>query len=116
MELKANFSFKNVNMTKKEFFMHFSMLLNNAIHYAKSRATILYDKYHTLKLDTAPFGVEKEPDEVKKKVEQYEKEMKYYKEQIDELERLHSMAVKATTFNKKLEVMKEFNEWVIMNG
>lgn len=116
MEFKTDFTLKKVNMTKKEFLMQYSMLLMNAIHYAKSRATILYDKYHTLKLHTAPFGVEKEPDEVRKKVEQYEKEMKYYKEQIDELERLHSMAVKATTFNKKLEVMKEFNEWVIMNG
>lgn len=111
MEFKTNFTIKNVGMTKDEFFMHYSILLNNAIHYAKLCAVILYDKYHDLKLSVAPFGVEKEPDEVRKKVEQYEKEMKYYKEQIDELERLHFMAVQATTFNKKFEVMKEFNEW-----
>lgn len=113
MEFRTDFTFKNVNMTKNEFFMHYSILLNNAIHYAHLCATILYDKYHTLKLHTAPLGVEKATDEVKKKVEQYEKEMRRYKEQIDKLKRLQSMAVEATTLNKKLEVMKEFNEWVI---
>ena len=115
MTIKTDFTFKNVNISKDEFIMHYSMLLRNAIQYSKLCYTILYDKYHNLILHMAPFGVEMENDEVREKVEQYEKEMRYYKEQIKELERLHSLLAKTSSLNKKFEIMKEFNELMMVN-
>ncbi len=115
MTVKTDFTFKNVNITKDDFILHYSLLLRNAIQYSKLCFVILYDKYHNLKLHTAPFGVERESDEVREKIEQYEKEMRYYKEQIEELERLHSLLAKTSSLNKKFEIMKEFNELMMIN-
>src|SRR5690606_22305265 len=103
------------NITKDDFILHYSILLRTAIQYSKLCYTLLYDKYYILKLQTAPFGVKFVTEEVREKVEQYEKEMRYYKEQIKELERLHSMLAKTSSLNKKFEIMKEFNELMMVN-
>ena len=115
MTVKTDFTFKNVNITKDDFILHYSILLRTAIQYSKFCYTLLYDKYHNLKLHTAPFGVEFESDEVREKIEQYEKEMRYYKERIKELERLHSLLAKTSSLNKKFMIMIEFNKLMMEN-
>ena len=113
MDFKTEFTIKNVNLTGEEFVMQFETLLRSALHYTKMHLIHMHDRYYELKKKITPFRVETMTDDTREKIAQYEEEMRYYKEQIKELERLQAMEAKATTLNKKFEIMKMFNEWML---
>lgn len=112
MNNKTDFTIKDVNMTKDEFFKHYTMLLRSAINYAKLYAINSYDEYFELNSRLSSFKAEVMREEIREELKRYEKEMEYYKNLFRGLETLQAIEANTTNINEKFKVMKLFNELV----